>query len=579
MFVIILSAAICLTSRVLASDCYSDICHKGTELQAPGQQCLYTPIQRGKDCVNLRFENLGFAPAGSESLGKFRLSTYVKDFGKFQGRTTAFNLSISDIAFNRLIARYQDASNYRHADCFEIDIHPKNEETLFPEIFFSCPFAEETFEATPYRLQYLVVGKDFEYSRKLVFVVPRHMEIDESINDVRTFKPFFYIDVSNPGSLLLHIQPLPEEFNVTDYKVWMINNHTNSEVSLELKHNGEEEIRYNFTVVDGVHYFKVAAVHPFCGKEGCVNSTSPAISTKQSARRLVLMIISVVWIPPAILYAMYYAYKLYMKNSLAKQQYRRTNCLLVYSPTHTAHIDVMQKLALYMRSCNINAMIDMLDIPKTANKDPGLWCNSAFRDADVIVIATSPPSGGKVVPHIYRNVDNHALRLLKENYPRRNKRYFVVQFPYCKRDDLPEEARLMRRFEMPGELEKFVRNIYAVDRIRLFGVSGVEFAEAIKVAMVQIPRDCSEKSTLCEEIGPQTEDTLSTVLLPSELPSKMLLEPNKNEKIREKQSGEESYYVINIDELNLLGDKGESETLFYTPPNTTDEFRIDQLNL
>lgn len=46
----------------------------------------------------------------------------------------------------------------------------------------------------------------------------------------------------------------------------------------------------------------------------------------------------------------------------------RPNCLLVYSPTHPAHVNVMAELTKYLRCCNINAMIDMFDIAETASK-------------------------------------------------------------------------------------------------------------------------------------------------------------------------------------------------------------------
>ena len=46
----------------------------------------------------------------------------------------------------------------------------------------------------------------------------------------------------------------------------------------------------------------------------------------------------------------------------------KPNCLLVYSPTHSAHVSVMIELARYLRGCSINAMIDCLDIPETVNK-------------------------------------------------------------------------------------------------------------------------------------------------------------------------------------------------------------------
>lgn len=50
-------------------------------------------------------------------------------------------------------------------------------------------------------------------------------------------------------------------------------------------------------------------------------------------------------------------------------------CLLIYSPTHATHVSAMAELAKYLRCCNINAMIDMLDIAETASKVSKLCIN------------------------------------------------------------------------------------------------------------------------------------------------------------------------------------------------------------
>lgn len=74
-----------------------------------------------------------------------------------------------------------------------------------------------------------------------------------------------------------------------------------------------------------------------------------------------------------------------------------------------------------------------------------------------------------------------------------------MQFPYCNRDDLPEEARLFRRFDMPQELDKLIRNIYGVDRVRFFGAANKEFLESVKQAMTEIPQGARPK--IADETG------------------------------------------------------------------------------
>lgn len=46
----------------------------------------------------------------------------------------------------------------------------------------------------------------------------------------------------------------------------------------------------------------------------------------------------------------------------------KPKCLLVYSPTRLSHVNVMVELAKYLRVCDINAMIDVLDITDTTDK-------------------------------------------------------------------------------------------------------------------------------------------------------------------------------------------------------------------
>jgi hypothetical protein len=83
-------------------------------------------------------------------------------------------------------------------------------------------------------------------------------------------------------------------------------------------------------------------------------------------------------------------------------------------------------------------------------------------------------------------MDSQALRLLKENYPRRNKRYYALQFPYCTPENIPKEALQFKRFLMPEELDKLVKTVHEVEYIRFFGVSDKDFIDSIKLAKLQI---------------------------------------------------------------------------------------------
>lgn len=491
--------------RANAQYCYPNYCQNvSSTVSVPGLPCLITPIE-DDDCMKLRFDGWNHLPP-RDGTARFQLSAYVHYAEWPQGKSTAFNLSVTDINFLRLTTRYQSLMNERLSMCTHIALHGNTTDLVPNKFFISCPFTNQSFEGSPYRLEYSASGKRFEYSKKLVFNVPHHESFDEN-NDVSTYIPFIYIDVSDALLFTLYIQPVPKKFNVTTYRIWLINNSTGATTGTKVVlPQNEEHMQYNFSILEGVHYFQVAALHPNCSIYGCINATSPLISIREASHRLLIMIISIIWIPPVILYALYHIYKLCRKN--AKNDRKKPNCLIVYSPTRESHITVMAELTKYLRCCNINAMIDMFDISETVSKDMELWCRTAFHSADIILIVTSPPANKNSVPTIYENIDNYALQLIKENYGQRNKRYYILQLPYCKATDLPDEAQRFQRFRMPDELSKLVRTVHNVDYVRFFGLSNKEILlESIKLAQVEMLDDGSDQKSADE-----TDDLLPSVV-------------------------------------------------------------------
>ncbi|XP_057325549.1 uncharacterized protein LOC130667741 isoform X1 [Microplitis mediator] len=566
-----------LTSIHASKECYSGFCHKTTtDFPTEEPRCLITPIKKDIDCVNFKFHNLERTFSTKIPFADIKLSAYVATFPEYHTKVTAFNLTINNAAFNRMTTRYQELGA-RKSYCRHIQLRGLKEINKLPNLFISCPFSNSSFEGIPYRLEYLIAGDNYEYSKKLVFQVPDHLSIDENIENVQNYVPFFYIEVSD-AKISIHIQSVPDKFNVTTYRIWMINNDTNLIKSFDLTANGKKHLKYDFLITEGVHYFKVSAMHPDCGDYGCVNSTSPVISTKQPTRRLLIMIVSVVWIPPVILYAIYYFYKLYQKREIFKRINRKPNCLLVYSPTHLAHISVISDLAKYLKNCNINAMMDVLDIPETDTKDPGLWCNAAFHKADVIAVVTSPRLRDTNIPIIYRNIDNHALRLIKENYSWNNKRYITIEFPYCKPDDIPEEAIVFKKFNIPENLEKLIHYVHNTDYIQFYDVSSKNLLKSIEVAMTEITKEIYVKSkSLIENdnlLPVNTTSVIKTVV------SENRVQPDESSNDIEDCKNSHCF-TTKISELNLLGEdlKTDMITCEYTFPKTDSEFHIDRLDL
>nr|XP_034194458.1 uncharacterized protein LOC117610776 isoform X3 [Osmia lignaria] len=534
--------------NVTGLSCFSDYCQYLTDINSTlGAQCLLTKVKRGEGCTKIRIADANRKPP-ENATAKFTLRAYVYKEG--DKKVTAFNLSITDIDFNGLFTRYQNLMDENQSACRHVQLYENKSDPAPRELYVSCPFADIVYETLPYQLEYVVNGNGYKYIKQYIFTVPRHKYIENV--SIKEYVPFVYIDKTCEPDFSLHVQPLPETYNVSEYRIWWINNDTNSVLYAGLlSASDNEDITYNFTGHVGAFYFKVSPVHPDCGEYGCANNTTPCIVKRETSHPLIIMIISTVWIPPVIVYVLYHLYKLYQKVALKRRE--KPKCLLVYSPSRQSHNNVMIELAKYLRYCHINAMIDELDFTDTSGKDSKEWCDAAFQSANVVLIVTSPPIKKPAVLTICQKTDSYLLRLIKENIGEKDKRYYVVHLPYCKFDDVPEEMRHLKRFDLPKELPRLVKLIHGMERV--FGcfpsVCDKDFLDSVKLAKLEL---LNEVASMSKE-KPETEN----------LP----LLPNTQS------------CVTNIGELNLLGESGENERvlLYRSSPNHDNEFRINQLDL
>lgn len=180
-------------------------------------------------------------------------------------------------------------------------------------------------------------------------------------------------------------------------------------------------------------------------------------------------------------------------------------------------------------------------------------------------------------------MDNHALRLLKENYSLRNKRYVSIELPYCSSDEIPEEARLFKKLALPDNLDKLVRYLHDINFAPCFTGPSQFLIESIDAATMDICRERQESAKNIDET-----DGLLLVSHKTRAPSvaqevshedpkpKDLKQENFSEHLDEKPAVR--YYKTDIQSLNLLGDSEEPEEIKYRTP-VDGGFCIDDLDL
>ncbi|XP_017887333.1 uncharacterized protein LOC108629272 isoform X2 [Ceratina calcarata] len=541
------------TRSVADYSCYSDYCQNVTEfIPTPGFQCLLTRVKKGEVCRKyISDDNIQSYPENTKS--NFTLRAYVSEINP-GFRYTAFNLSVTGVDFQELVTYYQWMDNKNELYCRKIRFYGNETYPAPKELYISCPFANDTYENKNYRLKYIVTGERYKYRKQYMFRVPDHMFFGGDIS-IREYMPFVYVDISDKPVFSLHIQPLPDSYNVTMYKVWLMQYGSDWFKTFDVRTG--DELRYDFSSHTGYFYFKVAPMHPTCGDYGCANSTTPLI--ERPSQHLLLMMVSIVWIPPMIMLILHKFYREVLRRR------RRPRCLLLYVPSRSSHTTVMRELEKYLRNCNIDVVILEINATDITGEDPE-HMDTALRNADVILLAVSPPPEKPMASSIYRNANSYLLRLMDASQSR-TKRYYIVQLPYCKSDDVLEEANSnVTVICLPKELPKLIKLIHGHGEY-VFSASDKEFLDSLKTVKLEF----FDEDPNVGKDERETENLLSsetTEVSKDCNDDSRLISTNKSEK-----------FTLNIHDLDLLGENTNSDQTC-TRNNLTNNgcaIRLDQL--
>ena len=92
-------------------------------------------------------------------------------------------------------------------------------------------------------------------------------------------------------------------------------------------------------------------------------------------------------------------------------------------------------------------------------QDPFLWYVEAFRQADFIMVISSPPKCCN--QGIFKNVDILALNILTEVLSRRHRPHiFNVTLDYCGKEHIPKETASFHLYRFPRDLDRMLLHIH-----------------------------------------------------------------------------------------------------------------------
>ncbi|XP_046470920.1 uncharacterized protein [Neodiprion pinetum] len=467
------------------------------------------------------------------------------------------NLTVTNIHFNKVKILFQyikDQKIYQAIDLSHVapENSPKQLSWLYPINGNNC-----LYDAT---LQILVEVDSTNYLKQYKVKVP-NSQPNEHCHAIKERQLLTYVDTSELDEVRLHIQSFPAECNVSQYEVKFckyIDDSCSQPVAPDSSNKTGIWEWYRIPQENTQYYFTVVPLSSKCEHE-CKAVASAVFMRRRSPAKVIVMIVGAGCIPIVMFFALRQIYVYWTKHhQLPVLRARKPYCLLTYDAVHDTHIGVMTKLAEYLRSCDINAMIDVLDAPKDPLKNPSIWCTSAFKMASTVIVAESPPRdiSVTVTRSIYRYLHAHVWRLIEEDYHRKKKRYFVIEFPYSKPDSVHLHAYSFKRFKMPKDLDNLVDEIHNATYSKLCPRDKGDFLKSLKLAKDSMPDPTLDKKPIssenisrCSLKNNDQNDTYSKTHNISECT--VFIGCKNDDKKR--------FYATDIGELELLGVNDESE--------------------
>ncbi|XP_063243442.1 uncharacterized protein LOC134542824 [Bacillus rossius redtenbacheri] len=412
-----------------------------------------------------------FSGAPDRQLGTVQLETYVRTRATYVW--AAFNVSFLRIKWNTLRMRFKlskrnDSQQHKNL-CRQFDL--RGEVPEGQRLYYDCPWAvaeEEDYEDQYYGFEYEASDAGgLREHRQFLLEVPRYVTRPEFVK-LAEWPLFVYVDVTEAPRLVVHWTAPPPELGaarlVSGYELAL---HFNA------SSGGPEEVlplgqvaagqplqlQRDVGSAPGAYRFGVRAIHPACGRAGCRLSFSPTIKIKGNSRLFLIAVVGCSVLIPMVLCAL---------HVLKKWLDRPTTdvkpppiVLMVYVPTHKAHVRVVKELAVYLRTfCEVEALLHDIDIPNDDAKESFTWYNKAYNRADFVMVVSSPLQHTTLRDTIYSNVENIAFNFLKEKFASPDVpswKFFNAVLPYCDERDIPPEAVAFRRFFLLGELDDMLR--------------------------------------------------------------------------------------------------------------------------
>ncbi|XP_046752857.1 uncharacterized protein LOC124416061 [Diprion similis] len=426
--------------------------------------------EKVRDCKKTTCLFNDFCPDFPSSMwGGLSSTSYgdIFDLDIFIGKTkTVLNLTMNNITFHKL-----------HIGLWYISKKPPTNDRICQVIDLCNDTSSKTlswysevhhgFDAI---LQLLLDIDGTTYLKKYAFKAPRRRAYD--IGETPRYDDIFtYVDVSLSDKVVLYVKPLPLVFNVSMYDVSFCK-FSNDNCEFEKPKRVGEKLSWeqsSFPQENSKYYFKVTPVYQHNRTEREWTQSARFVM-KSSLDTVIYIVTTTVFLAVGMCFVLRWAYFYYRNKKLPGIRSRKPRCLLIYDGTHNSHIDVMIKLAEYLISCDIDAMLDVLDATKDGLNSPTQWCDEALHMSNCVIVAQSPPRDDsvRVTRTIYRFLFDHARRLIEEDYHQNNRRYFSIELPYCQQTDIPLEAASFKRFKMPRDLDKLVDEIHNADYSKIF---------------------------------------------------------------------------------------------------------------
>ncbi|XP_072396055.1 uncharacterized protein [Diabrotica undecimpunctata] len=363
------------------------------------------------------------------------------------------------VAWKKALVKLSEYGNYQSCKIFNVG----KDDDYMDLLKYDCYWKGIEGIGKPFLLEISSEYNSQYAHKKILFSIPDSVYFRNTVPPTKR-QIFSYIDFTNANRIILKIQPLPEIYKVSHYKVEVFREKEKHSLMLDVRLlAAEQEKSIDFEYItyseEGDYYFAISVIAKSCPEDICFKTLTPKVHIVRKGRPLVIGIVGASFLIPFVLFSLYlWNHKYRNQGELLNEPIQKV--IVLFKPSFEKHNEVVQAIIDCIESFSEpETIVDRINLTKVEEKSVEKFCSDNLILSTHIVYVNPP----------YTDDDSSGLDYMTFNFIKEetkknssDRKLLVVRLPYSKKD-VPSILSRAAHFDLVQDFPAFINSFSSID--------------------------------------------------------------------------------------------------------------------